>query len=360
MRWRAAKYLSPLLIFLAAAHSFSTTGIWVWLPVVYAFVLIPLAELFWRPDERNPDAAEEAVLRKDRVYDVWLYLVVPLQYLLLFRFLHSMQQSDISPVNILGRVLTMGLLCGIFGINVAHELGHRRSGFERLLAKSLLLTSMYMHFYIEHNRGHHKYVGTPQDPSSAPFNQSLYQFWWRSITGVYRKAWSISLAEQKKKGCAWYRNEMLHYQLVQVVFLALVAMAFGGFVAVCFLFAALIGILLLETVNYIEHYGLRRRETRDGSYERALPEHSWNSNHILGRIMLFELSRHSDHHYLASKKYQTLRHHAHAPQLPAGYPGSMLLAMLPPLWFYIMNRRIERYRNEGLIGSTMPTPDELY
>lgn len=360
MRWSAAKYMIPLLVFIAAARSFSTTGFWVWLPVIYAFVFIPLIEIFWKPDESNPDAAEEAFLKNDRAFDVLLYLVVPLQYLLLFQFLLSMQDAGLSTANLVGRVLTMGLLCGIFGINVAHELGHRRSNFERLCAKSLLLTSMYMHFYIEHNRGHHKYVGTPQDPSSAPFNQSLYRFWWRSITGVYRKAWSISLAEQKKKGRAWYRNEMLHYQLVQVVFLALVAMVFGGFVAVCFLFAALIGILLLETVNYIEHYGLSRKETGGGSYERAMPEHSWNSNHILGRIMLFELSRHSDHHYLASKKYQTLRHHPDAPQLPAGYPGSMLLAMIPPIWFRIMNRRIERYRTDGLIGNAMPTPVEPY
>jgi alkane 1-monooxygenase len=117
---------------------------------------------------------------------------------------------------------------------------------------------------------------------------------------------------------------------------------FGGLVTIYFLAAALIGILLLETVNYIEHYGLQRKQIAEGKYERALPVHSWNSDHVIGRIMLFELSRHSDHHYLASRKYQVLRHHDNSPQMPTGYPGMIILSLLPPLWFYVMNKRIKK------------------
>ena len=114
-----------------------------------------------------------------------------------------------------------------------------------------------------------------------------------------------------------------------------------------FIAAAFAGALLLETVNYIEHYGLQRHQKADGKYERAMPQHSWNSNHILGRLMLFELSRHSDHHYLASRKYQILQHHEDAPQLPTGYPGSMILALVPPLWFYVMNKKIKQLSQES-------------
>ena len=141
---------------------------------------------------------------------------------------------------------------------------------------------------------------------------------------------------------------MLQVHLVQLALLGVIYFAFGGLVLLYFIAAAFIGITLLETVNYIEHYGLQRRQTSPGKYERALPQHSWNSNHIMGRLMLFELSRHSDHHYLASRKYQILQHHDEAPQLPTGYPGSMLLALLPPAWFRVMNKKIKKMKAASL------------
>jgi alkane 1-monooxygenase len=236
----------------------------------------------------------------------------------------------------------MGLLCGSFGINVAHELGHRVNKYEQVFSKALLLTSLYMHFFIEHNKGHHKNVATPLDPSSAHYNEPVYSFYFRTVIFSYLSAWKIANSEMKKKGLAplHWRNEMLQMQIIQLLFTGAVVFVFGWLISLYFLAAATIGFLLLETVNYIEHYGLQRRQTSEGKYERAMPQHSWNSNHILGRLMLFELSRHSDHHYLASKKYQVLQHHDDAPQLPTGYPGSMILALFPPLWFYVMNKKI--------------------
>lgn len=237
----------------------------------------------------------------------------------------------------------MGLLCGTFGINIGHELGHRVNHFEQWLAKASLMTSLYMHFFIEHNKGHHKNVATPGDPSSARKNEAVYLFYFRTIIFSYLSAWHIANDEVKKKKLSWWQNEMLQAHVIQIMFVVVIAFFFGLTITVYFLMAALMGILLLETVNYIEHYGLQRRPVGDGKYERAMPHHSWNSNHILGRLMLFELSRHSDHHYLASRKYQVLRHYETAPQLPTGYPGSMLLSLLPPLWFYIMNKRIRHF-----------------
>lgn len=335
-----------MILYVLAWFAFTGRGWLTWSPMIHAWILLPFAELFIQPDKKNMDAAEEELAKADPLYDLMLYIIVPLQYTALFIFLNSFHTTGLHWWEITGRIFSMGLLCGTFGINVAHELGHRIKRFEQILSKALLLTSLYMHFFIEHNKGHHKNVATPEDPSSARYNEPLYTFWFRTVIFSYISAWKIADAEIKKSGRPVFslQNEMVQVQLIQLIFILAVYFLFGGVITLYFLAAATIGFLLLETVNYIEHYGLQRKETADGKYERAMPEHSWNSNHILGRLMLFELSRHSDHHYLASRKYQVLRHHEEAPQLPTGYPGSMLLAMLPPLWFRIMNGKIRKMK----------------
>lgn len=291
-------------------------------------------------------AAEEELAKSDKIYDLILYSIVPLQYAALALFLYSMAHDSLTNIDIAGRIWVMGLLCGTFGINVGHELGHRSKKFEQLLAKMLLLTSLYMHFFIEHNKGHHKRVATPADPSSARYGEIIYTFYFRTIIFSYLSAWQIANKDVVKRGYTVISiyNEMLQFHLIQIAFLFMILFFFGWLITLYFLVAALIGMLLLETVNYIEHYGLQRKETSDGKYERAMPEHSWNSDHVIGRLMLFELSRHSDHHYLASRKYQVLRHFDNSPQMPAGYPGMMILALFPPAWFYVMNKRVKRMK----------------
>lgn len=343
------KYLLPVLFYALAYLSFTKTGLWCWLPPIYAWIMIPLIELFIRPDEKNMDAAEEELAKADKLYDYILYGVIILLYPMLYLFLSSFKQENLSVADIAGRIWSMGLLCGSFGINVGHELGHRVNKFEQTLAKAGLLTSLYCHFFIEHNKGHHKNVATPEDPSSARLNEPVYLFYLRTVALSYISAWHISNADVKKKGKPVFSlyNEMLQMQLLQIVFVAIIFFAFGWLITLYYLCAAVIGFLLLETVNYIEHYGLQRMKKETGNYERAMPYHSWNSNHVIGRLMLFELSRHSDHHYLASRKYQILRNHNDAPQMPTGYPGMMILSLFPPVWFYVMNRRIKKY-NSGL------------
>jgi alkane 1-monooxygenase len=348
MSTRAVKYLLPFSVFALAALSFTRTGFFTWLPLAYAFGLIPLVELFLKPDPANMDATEEELKRNDPLYDMLLYAVVPLQFLCLWLFLTSIDDIGLTRWDLAGRVMTMGLLCGVFGINVAHELGHRVKPFERFLAKCLLLTSLYMHFYIEHNKGHHRNVATPKDPSTARLSQSLYAFWAQSVPGTFLSAWRISTDEAAKKG-VWMPklfNEMAFFQVIQAAAVASVYAIFGWKATVCFVAAALMGGLLLESVNYIEHYGLTRKPSGDKGFERVKPEHSWNSDHVLGRLLLFELSRHSDHHYLASRKYQILRHFDEAPQMPTGYPGMILLALVPPAWFHVMHREL-RARESG-------------
>ncbi len=338
------KYLAPFLIYVGALAAFFSTGWVVFIPLIYAWVVIPLLELLIKPDPSNMDQSQEELAGKNRIYDFFLYLVVPLQYTALACFLYSVSSHQQGWVDMLGKTMVMGLLCGTFGINVGHELGHRKNEGERILARLLLMSSLYMHFYIEHNKGHHKRVATPEDPSSARFGEPVYAFYFRSVIYSYLDAWQISMRDQLKKGrpAISLSNEMVIYHLVQLAFVAVIYFVAGITGGLLFIAAAMQGILLLETVNYIEHYGLSRRAVAHAGYERTKPEHSWNSDHIVGRLMLFELSRHSDHHFSASRKYQLLRHHDHSPQMPTGYPGMMLLSLVPPLWFRIMNRRIER------------------
>jgi alkane 1-monooxygenase len=356
MQFRAFKYLSPIIVYVGAFFSFTYTGWLCFLPFIYAFAVIPLLELLIKPDEVNLSAAEEAIVKEDRSYDYVLYLIVFLQIPTLFYFLYHLKiDAGLTWVDKLGRIISMGVLCGTFGINVGHELGHRVNRFEQILAKISLMSSLYMHFFTEHNKGHHKHVATPEDPSSSRLGESLYAFWPRTIVFSYLSAWRIANSEVKKTGhgiFSW-RNEMIQAHLWQLLFILAIYIYFGGWVMVYFLLAAFMGILMLETVNYIEHYGLNRKSTSPGKYERTLPEHSWNSNHLIGRLMLFELSRHSDHHYLASRKYQVLRHHENAPQMPTGYPGMMLLSTIPPLWFWVMNKRVNNI-NDAKSGSITP------
>jgi len=343
---KSFKYLTPFVLYVLTLASFNGNGLLCWLPLLYTFFLIPFAELFIKADPSNLDEVEEALAKKNKAYDFILYAAVIMQYYSLWVFFNSLKQNGLNTIDIAGRVISMGLLCATFGINVAHELGHRVNKMEQTFAKMLLLTSLYMHFFIEHNKGHHKHVATPHDPSTAKYNQSLYAFWPQTLIGTYLSAWKIANEEVEKKGKRRWslQNEMLLFQLIQLTFVLIILYFFSVKITILFIVAALIGGLLLESVNYIEHYGLSRTQTTEQQFERVQPHHSWNSNHIIGRLMLFELSRHSDHHYLASRKYQILRSFDNAPQMPTGYPGMILLSLFPPLWFKIMHQQIKKYK----------------
>ncbi|MEO0469262.1 MAG: alkane 1-monooxygenase [Bacteroidota bacterium] len=346
-RLSALKYLSVLSLPLTVVLAFSLQGYWVWLPLVYTFGMIPLLELMVGAGGGNLEAAEEELVRKDPFYDWLLYLFVPLQYVFLGWFLWLIANGEFTGWEHYGLILSMGLMCGTIGINLGHELGHRVKKNERRLAKVLLLSSLYMHFYIEHNRGHHKRVATEEDPATSRRGENVYRFWLRSIWFSYKSAWDLEADRLRKRRLPFWshHNEMLMFQVIQLGFLAAIWLAFGWVAMLSFIAAAIIGIQLLETVNYIEHYGLAREEIAENKFERVQPHHSWNSNHIIGRMLLFELSRHSDHHFMASRKYQILRHFEDAPQMPTGYPGMMILSLIPPLWFRVMHQEIEKVEN---------------
>ncbi len=342
MSFRFLKYTAVLIIPALTLFSFLGEGWWSFSTVIFTYLIVPAAEFLFPKDESNLDQDRSTRLSKTPVYDYLLYIMVPIQYGLLISFFLTLSADSLSTIEFLGKSMSMGVSCGVLGINVAHELGHRKGGLERFLAKSLLLTSLYMHFIIEHNRGHHKYVSTPRDPASARKGEWVQFFWFRSMIMSYLSAWKLEADRLRKSGLSIisFKNEMLRFQVFQTLLLIMIFWVFGAWVLVGFLIAAGVGIIQLETVNYIEHYALQRKETGENRYERVQPWHSWNSNHLVGRMMLFELSRHSDHHYLASKKYQLLDHHDGSPQMPTGYPGMMLLSLLPPLWFSVMHKRL--------------------
>ncbi|MBC7749321.1 MAG: alkane 1-monooxygenase [Methylotenera sp.] len=317
-------------------------GCWTYAALLFAFVMIPLLELVLPIDERNYDTETISKRLHNKFFDVLLLLNVPIVYGAILFSLYRITQHQLPIYEIIGMTLSLGIILGANGINVAHELGHRKTMFEKVMGKILLIPIHYTHFFIEHNHGHHLHVSTPEDPSTAKFNQSLYAFWYQTVTGTYSKAWQIQkkLNKIENRSLLSIKNDMFWFTVIQVTYLLNIYYFFtftGLFFAI---FSGIVGFLLLETINYIEHYGLKRNQLASGRYERVTEKHSWNSNHVLGRIILYELTRHSDHHFKSQKKYQILEYHDVSPEMPYGYPTSMVLSFFPPLWFAVMNKRI--------------------
>lgn len=337
------KYISAYSIPLVAFIGIWQQGWLSYLTPIYVFVLIPIVELFTPASTENLSEEDRLSQNKKKIFDFLLYLNLPIVYGCILFTLFVVTTQSLSFTEFLGTILSLGIVLSANGINVAHELGHRFTN-ERYIAKALLLPSHYMHFYIEHNFGHHQKAATKEDPATAKYNQSLYFFWVSSVIGQYTSAWSIQKNLLKKNKASFFslKNDMLWYLLFSVMYGISIFLLFGPTGLLVAFLSGIVGFLLLETINYVEHYGLRRQKLASGRYERVREIHSWNSNHTLGRILLFELTRHSDHHYRASKKYQTLDHHDKSPQLPFGYPTSIVLSLFPPVWFRLMNKRVPR------------------
>ena len=335
--------ISYIFPFLAIFSMFVGGWALVLVPLL-TFGLVPLVELFIPGVEENAGKEKERARAQNPLFDWLLYLLVPIQVAVVGCMIVMISSGHIQGWEIAGSVASVGICCGSFGINVAHELGHRHTKHEQWMSKVLLWTTLYMHFFIEHNKGHHAKVATPEDPASSYKNQWLYTFWFRSVVGGWISAWKIENHRLRKHRVPLLRwdNQMLQFQIIQLATLVGVFTFAGTIACVAFVSSATIGFLLLETVNYVEHYGLSREQKNNGRYERVRPHHSWNANHPLGRMLLFELTRHSDHHAYPGRKYSTLRHFDYSPQLPTGYPGMILLSLLPPLFFAVMNPCLER------------------
>ena len=337
------KYLFAYTIPLSTFIAIFSNGILTFATPIYAFILIPILEIIMKEYDTIYDENQKKKRLSNYIFDILLYLNIPFVFFLLFYGLFNLTNTPLVLFEKVGIISSLGILLATNAINVAHELGHRNSKTEITLSKILLLPCLYMHFYLEHNFGHHKNVATPEDPATSRFNQNVYSFWISSVYNQYINAWKIQndILKRKRGNFFSLKNEMLCYIFIQLSYLGTIFILFGlhGL-----FFAVILGVqafLFLETINYIEHYGLVRKKLSSGRYERVQAHHSWNSNHLIGRIVLYELTRHSDHHFKSSKKYQILENKKNSPQLPYGYPTSILLALIPPLWFKIINPRLK-------------------
>lgn len=343
--WHTYKYLLAYILPFAALLGLFLGGFWALGAFVFAFLILPILEQILPINAYNLPENIRAKRAANPFFNLLLYINLPLLYFIVGYFFYGILQGYWTNAVLVMQSLSVGVVLGVIGINVAHELGHRTEKQHQITAHFLLLPALYQHFFVEHNRGHHKNVGTDRDPSSAKKGENIYAFWVRSVWGTYKSAWELETERlQKRKINFWsLENLMLRFTAMEVLYLCGLYF-FGGFFLVgCGIFIAIVAFLLLESVNYIEHYGLRRKQLSNGKYEKVKPHHSWNSEHELGRIVLYELTRHSDHHYMESIKYQNLKYQAQSPQLPFGYPTSILLALVPPLWFKLMDNRLAAF-----------------
>ncbi|CAB3765479.1 alkane 1-monooxygenase [Burkholderia puraquae] len=326
-----------------AAQLALSTGLHVfwWFGPLFAFGVIPILDTLIGDDRDNPPEAVVAHLERERYYRLIVYLATLVEYVAFFACVWIVGTHALAWYDYVGFALSLGAATGI-SINTAHELGHKTNRFERWLAKITLAPVAYGHFYVEHNRGHHVRVATAEDPASARYGESFWAFLPRTVTGSIRSAWRLEKARLEKLGHSpWtWRNEVLHAWAMTVVVWG-IAIAMAGKVVIPFLvIQAVYGASLLEVVNYVEHYGLGRRKLPSGRYERCTPQHSWNSNHVVTNLFLYQLQRHADHHANPTRSYQALRHFDDSPQLPAGYATMILFAYVPPLWYRVMNPRV--------------------
>ena len=349
---RRLGFLLPLSLPVLIVAGFRLGGAWNVLAVVWTFALVPLADYFGGLDTA-PTAPRRGVEPGwDRFFDALLVLWVPVQ--LALQVFGALNIGSIE--GFLGRAgfaVSIGAATGGIGIIVAHELGHRRGRAERLLAGVLLTSVAYLHFYIEHNQGHHSHVGTDADPASARPGESFWQFLPRTLVGGFASAWRIESARLRAAGRRPYgiTNRMLWAVAGPLLILALLAVGVGAPAALFFVTQALTAIVLLELVNYIEHYGLQRQRDADGRVERIGVEHSWNSSQRISNWLTYNLQRHSHHHVHVTRHYQELEHAAAAPQLPTGYAGMIVLALVPPLWRAVMDPRLRDWQQQRRLAT---------
>jgi len=335
-------YVIPAVLF--AGHS--AGGIFELATPVVVFGVIPLLDWLFGRDPHNPEEANIRALADRKVFRWITFLWLPFQIGLVLWGAYEVTHHPMAWWELLAFTLSLGVVTGAVGITFAHELCHKSNRLELRIGQLLLLCVSYMHFHIEHNLGHHVHVSTPKDPATSRLGESFYRFYPRTVLGSVRSAWSIECRRLQRKSLkTWsHHNRMLYYLGLPVLLGLSLGLAFGWMATPYFFAQSVAAFTLLEIVNYVEHYGLVRREIAPGRYEKVTPLHSWNANQRLTNGFLIMLQRHSDHHANPQRRYQTLRHFEDSPQLPTGYAGMVVLALIPPLWFMVMNRKVAAFR----------------
>jgi len=346
-------FLMPLSLPALAVLGYSLGGAWNFLTPVYSFALLPAVDLLSGHNPFRPGPSEIAYLERSVWYRVLLYLGAAAHFALLLFGAWAVTHAALPAYALWGFVLSVGTVSGSFGIVIAHELGHRMKSLDKLVSRAILTSVCYLHYFVEHNRGHHSRVATEADPASARYGESVYAFLPRCISGSFTHAWLLEKKRLVKSGCGpWHwSNPMLWSVVLPPAIAAALAYGFGPAAAVYFFVQAAVAVLLLETVDYIEHYGLSRRRLADGGYEKVSVAHSWNASQRLSSFYLFNLTRHPHHHIQSQRQYQALANEPNSPQMPAGYAGMILLALLPPLWRSVVHPCLERWRAGAAVRS---------
>ncbi len=370
VEWRDTKRYAWLLGTIIPAIPFLAWGLVEWtgsdlfwyFGPVFVFGLIPLIDLVVGRDPNSPPDEVIDSLENDRYYRWVTYAFIPLQYVTLIWTAWMLSQPQYGVADKIGMALSAGMVAGI-AINTAHELGHKKESHERWLAKIALAQTFYGHFYIEHNRGHHVRVSTPEDPASARMGENVWSFMPRTVSGSLRSAWELEKKRFGRLGTSHWniKNDVLNAWLMSVVLWGGLLAAFGLGILPYLVIQAVVGIWLLESVNFLEHYGMKRQKLESGRYERVNPSHSWNSNNIGTNVLLYHLQRHSDHHANPTRRYQALRDFPEAPVLPTGYAGMIVLSWLPPVWRKVMDKRVLAHYDGDITRANLhPAKEEHY
>jgi len=317
-------------------------GLWLWFTVILMYILIPLSDYLFGIDNANPNEQEVQQLISERYYVYIMMLSTLTHWISLVGMAYVVSQYEWSWFYILGAALSTGIINGI-ALVAGHEMGHKiKDRTQSTCAKILLACSGYGHFCIEHNKGHHKDVATPEDPASSQFGESIYQFVKREIPGAFRRAWDLESKRLHRQGKSEWSlsNEIIQADLLTMVAYVLMLAYFGPVMIPFLAIAAGFGWWQLTCANYVEHYGLLRIKNEKGRYEKCQPHHSWNSNHKVSNLILLHLQRHSDHHANPTRPYQVLRDYEDVPSLPSGYPWMFAVAMVPKAWFAMMDPKV--------------------
>lgn len=332
-------FVPPLL----AVWGLALGGGWTFLTALFVFGLVPLLDLVLGRNTHNPAPDTPRSPARALLYRALVGSTAPALLALTAFGAWAVTHLALTPLELVGLTLSVGICTGGIGITAAHELIHKSAPVDRTLGKLLLMNVGYMHFFTEHLIGHHGRVATPEDPASARLGESFYRFYPRTVLGSWKSAWAIEqerLTRLQLPRFHW-RNQMLWFTGLPLAWGGTLALLFGAWALPFFLAQCLVGFSLLELVNYLEHYGLARKPLPSGRYERVSVMHSWSSPQRLTNYFLVNLQRHSDHHVNAAKPYQELLHLEESPELPTGYAGMVLLALVPPLWHRVMDPRAE-------------------
>lgn len=328
----------------AGPYLYMQTGetFWLWLFLVGFYFGTTALDILFGEDLSNPPESEVPRLEADQYYRYITWAVVPVLW---FGFLYNVvflaTHPELAWYHWLAVATVTGSMLG-FGLNLGHELGHKKSWIDRKFALFTLSLGFYGHFGVEHNRGHHRHVATPEDPASSRMGETIYRFATRELPGGFFRAWDLESERMERMGKSDWSldNEIIQGWLISVPLYAGLIAYFGSAMVPVLLFIAFWGMFQLTSANYIEHYGLVRKKLANGRYEQCQPHHSWNSNHIASNLVVFHLQRHSDHHAHPTRAYQSLRDFPELPRLPVGYFGMFMAAYVPPLWFSLMNQRL--------------------